>query len=426
MSDFKISSLMDLLKLVFWLTLGVMAVPALEAQDPPPDISQTADPAQQGARIVEGRPAGYFIKRTMHPFTWVDAGVLRPTYHLAYSLLVDKSSRSPQRIRVGFGGAGPDSGFGPVVALHQTFFGRTIEIETPLLYTYKHYQAYQFNLRVPAGSSYLFAGSAYRSRPEDTFFGIGNDSSRDNKSSYKTVHREAAVGFSAQINKTLRSTVRLGFQKVGVTAPQSGESAQQVFAASDVPALFTGASMRLASVSIEHNTKDDQHRATRGGLEFAEAGLHEAVGKGDFAYWKYRLLFQRFFSVSGDGNKVIVVRGMAETNQEKGGSQVPFFDMPVIGTWATLRGFENYRFRDKSALSLGLEYRYRIWSAFDWGFFVDRGQVAPEPGDFGWRRFHTGYGARLIMVPTAKLPVTLDVGPSKEGWRVYVNLNPVL
>jgi len=414
----------SLSKWVFWLAVGLMAVP-LQAQDPPPDISQTPDPGQQGARIVDGRPTGYFIKRALHPFTWVDVGVFRPAYSVATSPLFERLGQRPGRFRVGIGGAGPGSGFGPsITPLHHAFFGRTIEIETSLLYTYRHYQNYQFSVHVPAGSSYVFVDGAYRSRPEDNFFGIGNDTSLNNESFFKTVTREGAIGFSAQVSNNLRSTVQLSFEKVGVTEPQSGKSAQRVFAASNVPALFTGASMRATSLSIEHNTRDDPHMATHGGQEFVEVSLHEAVGKGDFAYWKYHLEFQRFFPVSRHGKKVIALRGLAETNQEKGGSQVPFFDMPVVGTWETLRGFEDYRFRDKSALSLGLEYRYRIWSAFDWSFFVDTGQVAPEPGDFGWNRFHTGYGARFITRPTRKLLMTLDFAHSNEGWRMYVNFNP--
>jgi hypothetical protein len=115
---------------------------------------------------------------------------------------------------------------------------------------------------------------------------------------------------------------------------------------------------------------------------------------------------------------------MAETNQEKGGSSVPFFDLPYIGSWKTMRGFEDYRYRDKSALALGLEYRYRIWRALEWAWFVDRGQVAPEPGDFAWNRFHTGYGTRLIMLPTPKFPIGVDIGRSNEKWRLYINFNP--
>jgi outer membrane protein assembly factor BamA len=148
------------------------------------------------------------------------------------------------------------------------------------------------------------------------------------------------------------------------------------------------------------------------------------VSHGDFAYWKYHLEFQRFFAVSEDRRSVISVRGMAETNQEKGGSLVPFFDMPWLGSWRTLRGFENYRYRDKSALAVGIEYRYRIWRALDWGFFVDNGQVGPEPGDFSWSGFHTGYGTRFMMLPTPRSAITVDLGRSNEQWRMYINFNP--
>ena len=144
-------------------------------------------------------------------------------------------------------------------------------------------------------------------------------------------------------------------------------------------------------------------------------------GKGDFSYWKYRLDFQHYFPLSRDQRTVVSVRGMAETNQEKGGSQIPFFDLPSLGDWDTLRGFSDYRFHDKSAVALGVEYRYRIWQALDWGLFLDEAQVAHEPGDFGLKRFHTGYGARLIVFPKSDRLLSFDVGHSKEGWRIYFN-----
>jgi outer membrane protein assembly factor BamA len=145
-----------------------------------------------------------------------------------------------------------------------------------------------------------------------------------------------------------------------------------------------------------------------------EISLNERVGKGDFAYWKYRLDFQRYFPLSADHRKVIAIRGLAETNQEKGGSGVPFFDMPMLGSWGTLRGFDNYRFRDKSAMALTVEYRYRIWRALDWGFF----------GEGGWNRFHKAAGVRLIMWPNPKFPIAADFGKSSEMWKLYINFSP--
>jgi len=328
-------------------------------------------------------------------------------------------------VKIGVGGAGPGSGFGPVVTpLHHTFFGGAIGIETPLLYTYKDYQQYEFDIHVPADKSYFFLDGRYRSRPEDKFFGLGNDTPLSNESFFKTIHREVEAGFSARISEKLRATVGVGFEKVGVTKPELGDSAQQMFTESQVPGLFTGATMRAETLVLDHNTQDQPQGPTRGSRELFEVGLHESVGSTDFAFWKYRLELQRYFSLSEDRRKVIAIRAMAETNQEKGGSQIPFFDLPYLGSWRTLRGFEDYRYRDKSALALGLEYRYRIWRAIDWGFFLDQGQVAPEPGDFSWGGFHTGYGTRLILLPNPKVPISVDLGRSNEKWRLYVNFNP--
>jgi hypothetical protein len=414
------------------LTLVLLSAPRLRAQEPPPTPPQIDNPDQQDQRIVNGRPGGYFFKRALHPLTWVDVGVLRPAYRTTERDIVPRLTLlKPGPIMIGIGGAGAGSGFGPLVTpLHAKLFGGRLEIETPLLITYKHYEVYQFNVRAPVaedgplGVTKVYVTGAYRSRREDKFFGIGNNSRLDNESFFRTVHREAAVGLSSEINKHLTSRIQLGYENVGVTEPNTPQSTQRLFSESDVPGLFTGASLRSTSLLIDHDTKDDEHRATQGGVESAAVSLKEGIGKGDFAYWKYSLDFQRFFPLSQDHRKVIAIRGMAETNQEKGGSRVPFFDMPALGTWGTLRGFENYRFRDKSALAFGLEYRYRIWRALDWGLFVDRGQVAPEPGDFAWNRFHTGYGARLIMLPKPKIPITADIGHSNEKWRMYINFNP--
>jgi surface antigen Omp85-like protein len=413
-----------LLHCVFGVTLTFAVGSPLSAQDPPPPVSQSDNADQQQSRIVDDRPTGYFFKRNFHPFTWIDVGMFNPAYRLGQHFMANRPAMKLP-VKVGLDGAGPGSGFGPEVTLiHHTFFGRAIEVNTPLLYTYKSYQSYLFNIRMPAANSFFFLDGGYRSRPDDKFFGIGNDTPVSAEAFFKTIHREVGGGFSGGITKKLRATIGVGFDKVGVTEPGIGDSAQQMFTEKQVPGLFSGATMRSTTLTIDHNTQDDVHRATRGGLELAEAGLHESVGSEDFAYWKYRLEIQRYFSFGQNRRNVIAFRGLGETNQEKGGSRIPFFDLPYLGSWSTLRGFEDYRYRDKSALALGLEYRYRIWRALDWGLFVDRGQVASEPGDFAWSRFHTGYGTRLIMLPNPKFPISVDVGHSNEKWRLYFNFNP--
>jgi outer membrane protein assembly factor BamA len=154
--------------------------------------------------------------------------------------------------------------------------------------------------------------------------------------------------------------------------------------------------------------------------------LNEGRSGGDFAYWRYRGEVQQYFSLAGDPRKVIALRLNVETNREKGGSTVPFFDLPTLGGSSTVRGFESRRFTDRSALSASAEYRYRIWRNFDWGFFIDVGQVAPEISDFALNRLHKGYGMRFIVRTSERREVFFDIAHSREErLKFYVDFSPL-
>jgi outer membrane protein assembly factor BamA len=367
----------------------------------------------------------------LHPLTWLDEST-RPIFRSAeYGRLNELIVKPPGRhFKVGFGGTGSGSGFGPkVILFHNDVLGRRIEIETPLVITYNRYEDYQFITRFSLlDKGALFdelkfdISGDYLSRVGQNFFGIGNDSLVTEKSRFRSVTRELVAGLTAKFDDTWSAGLHGGHRNIGITKPRSSRSAQTVFTNAGVAGLTTGAALGSVVLSIERNTKDG-NMASRG-RQHLEISLHEDMGRADFSYWKYRLDIEQLIPIDRDSRKVIAFRGMFESNQEKGDSQIPFFDLATLGTQSTLRGFENFRFYDKSAMSFGVEYRYRIWRVLEWGLFVDGGQVAPEPGDFGSDRFHAAYGMRLIGWLRPNRPVSVDVARSNEAWRFYVNFNP--
>jgi Omp85 superfamily domain len=400
----------------------------------PDDAQQTTEPAETD-RIVEGRPALYSVKRVAHPLTWVEMA-FKPIWRSADSGWIQKliarkpATEKTSGVRYGVDGMGSGSGFGPQVTLfHKDFLGRGIDVQVPLLYTFKRYQMYQFRASVPMASetfvkrlSFDF-GAGYSSRAQDSFFGIGNESSADNETQFRTVTREASAGLTAKINDEWASSVRTVYQRVGVTKPTVGLSTQQNFDNSSVPGLF-GATLGSLVFSIGRDNQTIDNKTFKGGSDQLEISFNDGLNGDVFRYWRYRLDSQHFIWLTNDGRKLLALRGLVETNRTSAGHDIPFFEMPVLGTRQTLRGFDNFRFRDKTAAALSLEYRYRIWSNIDFGLFVDEGQVAPQLGDLALSRFHTGYGARLFFWPKATLPISIDYGRSGEQWRVYLSINP--
>jgi outer membrane protein assembly factor BamA len=388
----------------------------------------------QQDRIVDGRPPLYTIKRDAHPLTWLELA-FKPGFQLGEGGWVrGLTMRKPDPakksgVAFGLAGNGTSSGFGPKVTFfNKDFLHRGIDIEVPLVYTYSRYQLYQFQASIPLAAQPLAQrltfniGASYDSRARDDYFGLGNDSSRPDERQVRTVTRGLSAGFSEKLSDDWTARVRAVYRRVGVTKPTTGFSAQDHFDASTTPGLY-GAAIGSAVFSIGRDTKAFEDYQFKGGSDQLDLSFNYSPGGKQFEYWRYHFDTQHFLHLTSDGRKVIAFRGLFETNQTPGGHDVPFFDMPFIGSGETLRGFENFRFRDKNAAAVTLEYRYRIWPALDWGFFLDEGQVAPRLQDLAFNRFHTGYGVRLFVWPKSTLPLSIDYGRSHETWRLYFNFN---
>jgi outer membrane protein assembly factor BamA len=330
----------------------------------------------------------------------------------------------------GFAGAGSGAGFGPQIRLfHRNVFGRGIHIELPLLVTYKNYQVFQLNVSAPLrqgngvhdGLETHFR-TAYSSRAGDNFFGIGNNSPR-NETEFRTVTRELWGGVSSTIQQNWKFGLELGYRDVDVTDPIGVPSAQEVFDPAVVPGLREGADLASAVFSAAHDTRDRPSLPLKGGLREVRISFNEGIGD-PYSFWRYRADFQHFVLLDAENRRVIAVRALFETNQEKPGTQVPFFEMARLGGSSTMGSVPSFRYFDKSALGFRVEYRYRFWRAFDWGLFWEQGQVAPEPGDFSWGAFHVGGGVRFIAYPRPNLPVSIDIGRGEESWHYRLRIDP--
>jgi outer membrane protein assembly factor BamA len=410
------------------LTMALALPITSGAQEAVPGETDPATQLPEQERVVEGRPPLYSIKRNAHPLTWIEKA-FKPVLRYAPSKLQKTGGGKTGHIRLGVTGNGTGSGFGPQVTfVEENLLGRGIEVQIPLLYTYKRYQLAEFKASVPVGSQSVKhavkfdLGAGYGSRAMDNFFGIGNDSNIDDETRFRTVTRSGSAGLSFTLNDQWKSGVHAVYQNIGVTKPVAGTSAQDHFEAATTPGL-SGAALASAVFSIGRDSVLRDNTSFKGASDYFEVSFNRSPGGGEFQYWRQRLLSQHFFPLTDDGRKVIATRALLELNQTASGRSIPFFEMPVLGSGDTIRGFEDLRFRDKNAVALTIEYRYRIWPALDFGLFVDEGQVAPRVADLSLARFHTGYGARLFVWPKQNLPISFDIGRSAEKWRLYLGFN---
>lgn len=397
---------------------------------------------QDSERIVDGRPNLYSLKRGLHPIAWVEGGFIRPLLGVAEKAGFEKfaasdTDKAPRVSGVKFliKGLGSGSGFGPEIKpFHRNLFNRGIEVEAPMLVTYRLYHSGQLIMNFP-----LFSGTGldrvglelngrYVSRASENFFGVGNDSSLTNEARFRSITRGGGAALVIRTESSWSARFEAGYRNVGITRPVRAPSAIDVFDRVQIPALTTDRHVTMASATgvLQRDSRDNPDLTESGGLQRVEVSLNEGLTGGDFSYWRYKGELRQFFPLSSDRRKVLSFRGHIETTQEKGGSTIPFFDLPTIGSHSTVRGFDGRRFTDKSAMSASVEYRYRIWRQFDVGLFADAGQVAPEVRNFAMDRFHGSYGGRFIVRTQEHRGFAIDVAHSKE-WPLmfYLDFSPL-
>jgi outer membrane translocation and assembly module TamA len=106
------------------------------------------------------------------------------------------------------------------------------------------------------------------------------------------------------------------------------------------------------------------------------------------------------------------------------GSEVPFYLMQTLGGTDMLRGFRDFRFRDKNLIYLSAEYRWEAAPAVELAAFYDTGKVASERSDLGFNHLRHGFGAGIRFKTFRRVVLRIDVGHSEEGTFAHIALGP--
>ena len=110
------------------------------------------------------------------------------------------------------------------------------------------------------------------------------------------------------------------------------------------------------------------------------------------------------------------------------GKQVPFYYQDTLGgsdinNDPALRGFADYRFRDRNLMVLQTEYQINIKNGYGVMVFYDTGKVAPTLGGLGSARLRHSYGVGFTMFSGDRVYFKVYIGlGGGEGRRMFVGV----
>jgi hypothetical protein len=262
----------------------------------------------------------------------------------------------------------------------------------------------------------ISAFGQYYDYPQEDFFGFGIDSSEDARSNYKLEAIEAGGAVHWRPSK-LDLTAGAAFWR-----PKTGEGTDSRYPSTDVvydPSLVPGLGVETDFLKVEASAafdwRDNPLLPHAGGRYAVTAVQYTDRDLEQFDSRRIGVSLQQYVPLP-DRYRRLALRGEAVFTDADSGQTVPFYLQPTLGGARNLRGFREFRFRDRNAVLVGAEYQWEAWWALDVAFFADAGTVAYKASQLTLNSMEVGYGVGFRFHSNRAFVGRLDLAFSREGF----------
>jgi surface antigen Omp85-like protein len=398
---FQVGDFMRVVRLSRLLVLVVLAANAsvASAQQAEPTTRQGAIEQQEAAKVKD-----------LRPYT--------PSKGERISLKIqDAIAGETKRFHPFFESAYPGGGFA-LGAGYTKYVSSYSFVDVRGSYSLSNYKRLEAEFVAPhlfhrRGKLSVLGG--WRDAPEVDWAGTGNDTSKDDFTSYRL---KRPYGLALLTLKPTRRylTLRGGLELTKVTQ-ETGEgrypSVETVYTAATLPGLFGEPTYVHSQATFGFDFRPEEGYARRGG--FIGITGHDYNDR-DNQFGFHQLDYEGILHIPVLREAwVFSFRARAQTTGDKSGEVLPFFMYPFLGGSSTLRGYSSLRFRDRNSILFQGEWRIMANRYLDSAIFYDAGKVTARRGDldFDGLKHDYGFGVRFHG-PTAT-PLRIELARGSEG-----------
>jgi outer membrane protein assembly factor BamA len=347
-----------------------------------------------------------------------------------------KEKRYVERFHAGYkgfhpmlGGLSTGSGFALGTQYVKTNIAGVLNFEASGQASFLGYQRYRLALNaLELANRRAFLGFNFtqNNAPQEDFYGIGSNSAEKARVNYRleTTDYSGTAGIRPIPKLEVGARGGLLNTNVGHGTDNRYRSAEEVFTPEAAPGVDRQPHYKYAVAFAKYDYRDHPMNPRSGGLYKVEGGYYYDNDLEAYSHRRWRMEAQQYFPFFNE-RRVIAVRGKLEMTDANSDQQIPFYLLPTVGGSEDLRGYQEFRFRDKDSLVFNLEYRWEAFSGLDMAVFGDAGNVFPTAGDIKLNKLKTSYGFGFRFNTEAAVFWRIDIGFSPEGVRPFVKFSHV-
>ena len=248
----------------------------------------------------------------------------------------------------------------------------------------------------------------------DTFFGIGNDTNKDDEENYTGRLYQINPVIQKKIHPNLFVGVQYDYAYAKLIKTENGGLLESGF----VPGS-EGGGVSGIGVNATWDSRDNNLYPVSGSFhQFSASSYGSALGS-DYNFNSYLIDLRHYRQLFG--KHIIAFQGVASINTGRPSFQF-LNNESSLGMY--LRGYTQTRFVDKNVVAFQTEYRMPLYWRFGLVAFAGFGQVADklENMEFGEFKPSGGLGLRFALIPDQKVNLRIDMGVGKDDGSIDINI----
>ena len=288
----------------------------------------------------------------------------------------------------------PGSGFAAGPGYRKSrLFGGPMDMSAFAAFSTMRYWVIEGRLRMPRLARGRVAVDLFGRRSDyrhEPFYGIGQDSDRDNETFYALKTTGAGGGVTYAPQPWLVFGGSSEFLQPDVRGIDDDTSIEDVFNPIQAPGLGRQPNFLRHAATAEVNYRDPRPNPRRGGRYAFVFQKFVDRDQGRYSFDRVEVDLQQYVPIVRD-RRVLALRAAGSFVPDDA-AIVPFYLQRTLGGPDDLRGFRRFRFRDENALLLQAEYRWEIFTAVDGAIFYDAGTLSSRPSELSLGNLDTDYG----------------------------------
>ena len=264
------------------------------------------------------------------------------------------------------------------------------------------------------GHARLTLNGSYIDAPDVRYFGVGNGSQKDDitRFGYRPLRAGATLDITAGKYVLLGGGVT--FIDVETSEGRTEPSIEDRFSPANTPGLGVSKFTYINSTArIGIDWRRPLGYSGRGGMYRVQFDDYRERDNDVYSFKQVEGEALQLIPILR-ANWVIALRGLATVTDFDDSSVVPFFVLPALGGGSTLRGYPDFRFRDRNRLLMNAELRWTPARFMDMAVFYDTGKVTSRREDLDFEDLQESYGIGMRFIGLEGYVLRLEVAHSRE------------